>query len=65
MITKQLLDLSGQSDRLAGGVGGFNAESVENFGQLAGGEFHVQNRANHLADNALGTGGGGSSSGHK
>ena len=65
MIAQQLLDFSGQSNRLTGGIGAFDAESVENFGQLAGGEFHVQNRANHLADNALGTGGGGSSSGHK
>ena len=65
VVTQQLLHFCCQSYWLTCCIGSLNAERVENLGQLAGRKFHVQNRANDLANNAIGTCGGGSSSGHR
>ncbi len=65
VIAQQLLNLGGQSDVLTGGVLRLDAQSVVDLRQFPGWEFHVQNRANHLANHALGAGGCRSRSDHK
>ena len=65
VVTQQLLHLGRQSDVLASGVLRLDAEGVVDLGQFPGGKFHVQNRADHLADHALGASGCRSRSDHK
>jgi len=61
VVTQELLHFSGQSHVLAGRVFARHAEGVIDLGQLAGREFNVDHRADHLPDDAFGAGGSSSS----
>ena len=65
MVAEELLHLCCEGDILAAGVFALNPESVVDPRQFPGWEFHVQNRANHLTNHALGAGGCRSRSDHK
>ena len=55
----------GEGHVLATRVLRFDTKCVVDLGQFPGGKFHVQNRADHLADHALGASGCRSRSDHK
>jgi hypothetical protein len=61
VIAQQLLHFGRQGHVLACGVLRLDAQGVVDLGQLAGREFNVEHRADHLPNDAFGAGGGSSS----